>query len=306
MPSLSTTLGKIKLKNPLILASGILGVTASSLKNIERNGAGAVTFKSLGPLPRKGHPNPTVITYEHGMLNAVGLSNPGLDACEEEIKKAQKILKIPLIINIFGDTMENFGVAAKKCAKFKPQIVEANISCPNVHNEFGLPFSLEPETASIAIKQVKKYVKCPLIAKLSPNTYKLKAVAKAVVKAGADIINMGNTCGPGMAIDLKTAKPILHNKMGGVSGPGIKPIMVRCVYDIYSAVKVPIIGTGGVTTGKDAIEMFMAGASAVGIGTAIYYRGPSAFKKINEEILEFMRENGYGNIKEMIGRAHVD
>lgn len=301
---LNTTLCGIKLKNPLILASGILGVTADSLKSVEKNGAGAVTMKSLGPIPRKGHPNPVITASNESMINAVGLSNPGIDKAASEIKKAGKILEVPFILNIFGDTLENFGLVARKAAKFNPQLVEINISCPNVAHEFGIPFALEPDSAAAAVKQARKYIKCPLIVKLSPNTYKLKQVARAVVKAGADIINMGNTAGPGMTIDLKTAKPILANKMGGISGPAVKPIAIRCVYDVCSTVKVPIIGTGGVTNGRDAIEMLMAGASAIGVGTAVYYRGADVFEKITKEMLAIMKEEGFKNINEIIGRAH--
>ena len=304
MPNISTTLCGLKLKNPTVLASGILGVTASSLKNVEKNGAGAVTFKSFGPEPRKGHPNPTIITYEHGMLNAVGLSNTGIDEAVEEIKKAHDELDIPVIISIFADTAENFGKIAEKIAPLNPQMVEVNISCPNVEHEFGIPFCLEPDTAGGPITETKKQVKCPVIAKLGPNSHKLKAVAKAVVEAGADVINMGNTAGPGMAIDVKTGRPILHNRMGGMSGPGMLPLAIRCVYDVYSVTKVPIIGTGGVTTGKDALQMIMAGATAVGVGTAVYYHGPEVFKEITDEMEKIMEECGYESVEEIIGMVH--
>ena len=173
-----------------------------------------------------------------------------------------------------------------------------------MQDEFGKPFATDPELASEVTRIVKKNSGVPVIVKLSPNVGNIKEIAQAVEKAGAAIINAINTAGPGMVIDIRTAKPVLANKAGGMSGPAIRPIAVRCVYDIYEAVKVPIIGTGGVTYGKDAVEMIMAGASAVGIGTAVYYRGLDVFKKVAGEIEEFMEKEGYARIKDMAGIAH--
>ncbi|MCP3682713.1 MAG: dihydroorotate dehydrogenase [bacterium] len=302
--NLSTKICKAKLANPTILASGILGVSGASLAMVAKKGAGAVTSKSIGPEERKGHKNPVIIANESYMINAVGLSNAGVAESIDEIEEAVNTAGVPVIGSVIAGKMKEFGPVAKKLSAAKPALIELNISCPNVQDEMGRPFAATPETAAKATRAVKNSTTIPVIVKLSPNVGNLKQIAKAVEDAGADAINMGNTVGPGMAIDLKAVRPILTNKVGGVSGPAIKPIAVRCVYDVYEAVKIPIIGTGGVTYGNDAIEMMMAGASAVGIGTGVYYRGVDVFKKVSDEIEAFMKENGYSNLKQMIGKAH--
>ncbi len=302
--NLSTKICKAKLANPTVLASGILGVSGASLAMVAKKGAGAVTSKSIGPEERKGHKNPVIIANENYMMNAVGLSNAGVAESIDEIKEAVKTAGVPVIASIFAGKMKDFGPVAKKISEAKPALIEANISCPNVQDEMGRPFAATPETAAKVTAVVKNNTTIPVIIKLSPNVGNIKQIAKAVEEAGADAINMGNTVGPGMMIDINAAKPVLTNKAGGLSGPAIKPVAVRCVYDVYEAVKIPIIGTGGVTYGKDAIEMMMAGASAVGMGSAVYYRGADVFKKVNDEIEEFMKENGYSNIKQLIGKAH--
>jgi len=298
-----TELCGIKLRNPTILASGIMGVTGASLIKCIENGAGAVTCKSISLEERKGHPNPILVQYEHGFLNAVGLSSAGAEGIKE-LDYYKRKCKEPLIASIFAPTAEDFGDIAREVSKAKPDFIEANISCPNVQDEFGKPFATDPGLAAEVTRIVKKNSRVPVIVKLSPNVGNIKEIAQAVEKAGADIINAINTAGPGMAIDIRTAKPVLANKSGGISGPAIKPIAVKCVYDIREAVKVPIIGTGGITTGEDAIEIIMAGASAVGIGTAVYYRGIDVFKKVAREIEEFMEKEGYARINDMMGIAH--
>lgn len=306
MAVISTSIGKISLSNPTILASGILGVTGSSLVNVAKHGAGAVTTKSIGLEPRKGHPCPVILTFDKGMVNAVGLSTEGIKECSAEIEYAKKNSGVPVIASIFASTRKEFGEIAKEISKARPDMIEVNISCPNVQAEFGRPFGTDPKISAEVTKEVKKNTKIPVIVKLSPNVTDIGIIAKAVEKAGADAINAINTVGPGMVINIDAKRPILSNKRGGVSGPAIKPIAVRCVYDIFEATKgkIPIIGTGGVMTGRDAIEMIMAGASAVGIGTAVYYRGIGVFNKISLEINDFMEKEGYERIKEMIGAAH--
>jgi dihydroorotate dehydrogenase (NAD+) catalytic subunit len=304
MVNISTKLCGIRLQNPTVLASGILGTTGASLVNVAAHGAGAVTSKSIGLEERAGHPNPVLVEFENGFINAVGLSGPGIEEGIEEIKYAVKNSKSPVIASIFASTIKDFGTAAKLISKAKPKFIEVNISCPNVQAEFGKPFATDPVISAQVTKAVKKNTSIPVIIKLSPNVSDIKSIAKAVEKAGADAIAAINTVGPGMVINLETAKPILANKMGGVSGPAIKPIAVRCIYDIYSVVKIPILGIGGVTYGKDAVELMMAGASAVGIGTAVYYRGIDVFRDVSKEIEEFMEKNGYNSLKEIIGRAH--
>lgn len=301
---ISTKVCGVKLGNPTILASGIMGVTGSSLCFAAGNGAGAVTTKSICIEERKGHPAPILLEWEKGLINAVGLSSPGIQSSLEELGYAVKNCKSPVIASIFAPTAKQFGEVARQVSKAKPQLVEVNISCPNVEAEFGKPFAADPKTAAAVTRIVKRNSKTPIIVKLSPNVSNIKIVAKAVEKAGADAICAINTVGPGMLIDIRTGKPLLANKCGGLSGPAIKPIAVRCIYDIYEAVKIPIIGTGGVTYGKDAVELIMAGAAAVGIGSSVHYRGIDVFRKVSNEIEDFMFREGYKNIKEFRGVAH--
>jgi len=305
-PDLTTKLLNKKLNNPLILASGILGVTGASLVKVAKSGAGALTTKSISVKERKGHKCPVILSYETFTINAVGLSNAGVKETLPEIEYAKKNANVPVIASIFASSVEEFGKVAKEVSKAKPDFIEINISCPNVEDEFGKPFSSDPEIASDVVKTVKQNTNIPIITKLSPNVANIGLIAKACESAGTDIISAINTAGPGMVIDIYSKQPILQNKVGGLSGPAIKPIAVKCVYDIYKAVKVPIIGIGGITNGKDAIEIMMAGASAVGVGSAVYYRGIDVFSKINKEIKDFMKKNGYKKLDELIGAAHQD
>ena len=307
-PDLSVSLCGIHLHNPLVLASGILGTSAELLERVAQCGAGAVTSKSCSPMPRVGHPNPTVLDWGHGLINAVGLSNPGAD--EEvpilhEARSRLALLDVPLIASVFAETVNGFAEVARKVAEAKPDFIEVNISCPNVEAEFGRPFAADPRAAAAVTATVRKAVSLPIIVKLSPNVADIAAIARAVESEGADAIAAINTLGPGMVIDLDSGKPILANRVGGVSGPAIRPIAVRCVYDVSRAVRVPVIGMGGVTCGRDAVEMIMAGAAAVGVGTAVYYRGPEVFAAIRDELSEFMETHGYSGIQQMRGLAHA-
>ena len=293
----------VKLRNPTMLASGIVGISGAACCYAAKNGAGAIVPKSIGPMEREGHNNPILVEFKGGFLNAVGLPNAGIDNSLGEIEFAMKNAGVPVIPSIFGGTKEEFGIVAEKMSALKPQLIEVNLSCPNTASDFGDAFALSEKAAGDVIRIVKEKTKVPIIAKLGPNVPSIRRIAKAVEEAGADAIAAINTM-PGMVIDVKTAKPVLHNKQGGVSGHALKPIAVNCIYDIYEAVKIPIIGIGGVTTGEDAVEMIMAGAVAVEIGTAIYYRGIDVFRKVSDEIKQFMTENGYSTIKEMVGMAH--
>jgi dihydroorotate dehydrogenase (NAD+) catalytic subunit len=307
-PDLSVSLCGVRLPNPLVLASGILGTGAELLQRVARCGAGAVTAKSCGPAPRVGHPNPTVLDWGHGLINAVGLSNPGADE-EVPILREAKLrlapLGVPLIASIFAETVEEFGEVARKVAEAEPDFIEVNISCPNVEAEFGRPFAADPRAAAAVTAAVRRAVSLPIIVKLSPNVADIAAIARAVESEGADAIAAINTLGPGMVIDLDSGKPILANRVGGVSGPAIRPIAVRCVYDVSRAVRVPVIGMGGITCGRDVAEMIMAGATAVGVGTAVYYRGPEVFGLIRDELSEFMGTHGYSDVSQMRGSAHA-
>ncbi len=301
---LSTKFCGIEFKNPTVLASGILGVTADSLKYVIKNGAGGVTSKSVNYKGKKGHPNPTVITYEGGMINAVGLSNPGIEHKIKDIEEYKSKTDEPLILSIFAGTVDEFDMLSKKANESKADMIEVNISCPNTEDEFGKPFACCVGVPEIVTKKVKANTDKPVIVKLSPNVPDIATICKKVETAGADGITLINTVGPGMVINIETAKPILANKVGGISGPAIKPIAVKCVYDAYKAVSIPIIGMGGITTGRDAIEIMMAGASLVGMGTSIYYRGDDVFTKVVKEMEEWLALNGYTSLKEIIGLAH--
>jgi len=301
---LSTILAGVKLQNPTVLASGIRGVTGSSLVYMAKQGAGALTTKSISLKERKGHPTPVMATYEQGIINAVGLSNPGAEEALPEIEYAVAKSQVPVITSIFASTITEFGKVAEIVAKANPAAIEVNISCPNVEDEFGRPFACDPGISTVVIQKIKKVTSLPVFAKLTPNVNNIGEIAMAAEKGGADGITAINTAGPGMIIDIESATPVLSNKVGGISGPAIKPLAVRCVYDIHKATKLPIIGTGGVNSGRDAVEMIMAGASAVGLGSAVYYRGPDVFKQVSSEIEEFMLKEGYKSIEEMRGVAH--
>ena len=298
---LSVKLCGVKLSNPTILASGIAGVSKQSVSRMGKEGAGAVTLKSLCHEERLGYPNPTMFVFETGMLNAVGLPGQGIDNAVKDFKRLDDVI-IPVIGSIFGYKIQQFGSVAKKMAKLKPAMIEVDISCP--HIDYGQPISSSPDLIKKVTKEVKKNSSnIPVSIKLSPNVVDIKEVARAAEKAGADAITAINTAS-GMVIDIKAKKPTLANKYGGVSGPALRPIAVHCVYEIYETVKIPIIGTGGITYGKDAVEMIMAGATAVGIGTGVYYRGFSVFKKVCNEIQAWMKTNRVKNLNEIRGIAH--
>jgi dihydroorotate dehydrogenase (NAD+) catalytic subunit len=298
----------VALANPLILASGILGTEAELMARVARDGAGAVTAKSCSLQPRAGHLNPTVLAWEHGLINAVGLANPGVEAEVEELVRAQALLRpmgVALIASIFADTVGSFARVAARVAKANPDLIEVNISCPNVHDEFGTPFAADAGAAAEVTAAVKDAVQgwAPILVKLSPNVNDIATIARAVESAGADGISAINTL-TGMLIDVQARRPILANRTGGLSGSAIRPVAVRCVYEIYRAVEVPIVGMGGVSSGRDAVEMIMAGATAIGIGSAVYRDGPEAFGRIRHEMAALMAELGYEGVAEMRGAAH--
>ena len=300
---LETNFCGIKLRNPTILASGILGTSKELLARAANSGAGAVTIKSVSKVERAGHNNPTVITFEAGMMNAVGYSNAGLEKSKKEFSRLKDV-NAPVIASIIGTTKDDFAYMAKNFLSNEFAAVEIPLSCPHTPGFGILAGQGTPEATYEITKAVKKNTKLPVIVKLSPIIGAIGEIAKAAEKAGADAINMGNTHGPGMIINIEAKKPVLAFKVGGVSGAAIRPISIRCVYDIYESVKIPIIGTGGIMNGKDAVEMLMAGATAVGIGPAIFYRGIDVFKKICNEMSDWMKKNGYKSVDEIVGAAH--
>ena len=297
----------LKLRNPLVLASGIWGCCAETLVRLARAGAGAVTSKSCSLRPRLGHPNPTVLDWGGGLINAVGLANPG--AAEErailrQAKAELEPLGVALIASVFGHTIADFVDAVRLVAEAEPDFIELNISCPNVEDEFGKPFALDPVAAAQVTGAARAAYEGRLLVKLSPNAPDLVAVARAVADAGADGLTAVNTLGPGMIIDVRARRPVLSNRAGGVSGAALRPIAVRCVHDIATAVALPIIGTGGVSGGEDALQMVMAGATAVGLGSALYRDGEAVFARILGEMQALMAEEGIACLGEIRGAAH--
>lgn len=296
-------LGK-KFANPVVLASGVIGVTAASMHKAITDGCGGVTVKSISLTPRTGHPNPTMMGTKTYFLNAVGLSNPGVDAALPELAEFKKICSAPLIGSIFAGTPDEFAEVAERISAAPIDFLEVDISCPNVSREFGDPFAYSAPAIELITKKVKAKTKVPVIMKLSPNAWNIAELGKVAEAAGANALTVVNTVS-GMHINVPARRPVLHNKQGGVSGPALFPIALKCVYDLYEAVKIPIIGTGGITTGEDALAMIMAGATLLGVGSAIYFRGATAFKQITTEMEALMKAEKITSLNDIRGCAHA-
>ncbi len=295
----------LNMDSPTVLASGILGLTASSMKRVVHFGCGAVTTKSFNKDWRTGHKNPSIIPYEQGMLNAVGLSNPGIDEMAKEIRLYKEQCQAPVFASIFGRTLDEFGEVTQRTVEAQPDLIEVNVSCPNVHSEFGQPFGDSCQDTAKITQIVKKHAgNIPVAMKLGPHGPGIGVLARVCEENGADAITAINTVGPGMLIDINVRKPILANKTGGVSGPAILPVAVKSVYEVYRNVKIPIIGTGGITKTADAIQMILAGAALLGVGTAVYYEGIDVFNQLNKGIETYLEEHGFGSIEEIRGSAH--
>lgn len=294
----------VRLPNPLVLASGILGTHASLMHRAALSGAGAVTAKSCGPRPRGGHVNPSCVDFGPGLLNAIGLANPGA-ADEVALLVATRTLLaplgVPLIASIFADDVDGFARVAATVAAAEPDLLEVNISCPNVASEFGEPFAASATAAASVTAAVRAAVDVPVVVKLAPNVADLARIAQAVVDAGANAICAINTM-PGLLVDAESGRPILSNRSGGVSGAALKPIALYAVDQIARAVRVPIIGTGGVASATDAIEMLSAGATAVGIGSAVAAGGPGVFAAIAADLAAWLQARGLG-FADIRGRA---
>ncbi len=307
-PDLSINLCGVHLPNPTILASGILGLSQAILARVARAGAGAVTTKSCSLKPRPGYPNPTILDWGPGLINAVGLSNPGVEVMVEEIQAAKEQLSplgVPLIVSIFADTIYDFGTITRFISEAEPNLIEVNISCPNIDSRYQQMFAADPYVSAQVTRRVKQNTDIPVLVKLSPNVTNVAKVAEAVVEAGADGITAINSLGPGLILDIETKRPVLAHGAGGVSGPAIRPIAVRCVRDLCRAVDVPVVATGGVTSGRDVVEMLLVGATAVGIGSAVHYRGMEVFRKVCEEVEDYMERHGYGDLGAFRGKAVV-
>ena len=299
---LTVNLAGLRLDNPTMLASGILGYSADTFESIVEGGAGAVVTKSVGLKPRRGYANPTVAQASCGLINAMGLPNPGIEEFTKDIGEAKAVLKVPLIVSVYGFSAEEYALVAAKAVKAGADAVELNVSCPHV-KETGVEIGQKPEVLAEAVRKVKAVVEKPVFVKLSPNVSEIAEIAETAVKAGADALTAINTV-KAMIIDLETVKPILSNRKGGLSGQAIKPIAVRCVYEIYEHVKVPIIGCGGITDWRDAVEFMLAGATAVQIGTAIALKGPTIFKAVIRGIDAYLKRKGFRSVNEIVGLAH--
>jgi len=297
---ISTKIAGIRLKNPTILASGIMDEDAGSMQRIIECDAGAIVTKSIGINAREGYPNPTLIELDFGMLNAMGLPNPGIKEYYQEINQL-KNSKTPIIGSIYGANSKEFNKLAGMMEDFGVSSLELNLSCPHAKS-YGLELGCNPKLVRKITTQVKEHVNIPVFVKLSPNVTNIIEIAQSAEDGNADAIVAINTV-KAMKIDLELKKPILSNKIGGYSGKAIKPIGIRCVYEISKNIEIPIIGVGGITTGEDAVEYFMAGASAIQIGSAIYYRGLNIFKDICFEIKKFMEVHNYNKLMELIGVA---
>ena len=303
MVDISTELCGIKLDNPVIPASGTFGFGYEFAELYDINILGTLSFKGTTKDARFGNPTPRIAECPSGMLNAVGLQNPGVEKVKEiELPKLRRVFNKPVMANVSGFSEEEY-VYTVSALDTESDIgwFEVNISCPNVHGG-GMSFGTNPEMAGKITKAVRAVTKKPLIIKLSPNVTDIASIAKACEAEGADGISLINTL-LGMRIDLKKRKPILANKTGGYSGPAIKPVAVRMVYQVYDAVKIPIVGMGGIATAEDVIEFMLAGASAVEVG-AENLVNPYACRDIIEALPAAMEKYGISSLKEIIGGAH--
>ena len=298
-PSLSTSIGSLTLERPTILASGILGISLDVLQRLHRAGAGGVVTKSLSKEPWEGYHNPTIFSVKGGgWINAVGLSNPGAENFAKMISTNEDV---PIIVSLVGSIEEDFEYMIKQFENCKVAAYELNLSCPHVA-KVGLEVGDDTDLVSKIVKKVKSMSDAPVIAKVGLGSTDYLETVDASVSAGADAITAINTI-RAMAIDVELERPILSNKIGGLSGTPIKPVALRCVYEISSKFDIPILGCGGISTWEDAVEFILAGASAVQFGSVMGDHWDEVFSEINTGIEKFMERKGYATIGEMIGRA---
>lgn len=296
--NMKVNIAGVEWNNPVTVASGTFGSGAEFADYVDLNRLGAVTTKGVANIPWAGNPTPRVAETYGGMMNAVGLQNPGIELfCERDIPFLKQY-DTKIIVNVCGKSTEDYCEVVERLADEDVDMLEINISCPNV-KEGGIAFGQNAKAAEEITKAVKKYAKQPVIMKLSPNVTDIAEMAKAVEAGGADAISLINTL-TGMKIDINRRKFVLANKTGGVSGPAIHPIAVRMVYQAFHAVKVPIIGMGGIASAEDAIEMILAGASAVSVGTANFHN-PSVTMEIVDGIQDYMKQYGFTSVNEMVG-----
>ncbi|MDO4439535.1 MAG: dihydroorotate dehydrogenase [Eubacteriales bacterium] len=288
----------VEWNNPVTVASGTFGSGEEYSEFVDLNRLGAVTTKGVANVPWPGNPTPRVAEIHSGMMNAIGLQNPGIDVfCERDIPFLRQF-DTKIIVNVCGRSAEDYCEVVERLANEDVDMLEINISCPNV-KEGGIAFGQNPKAAEEITKAVKKYAKQPVIMKLSPNVTSIAEMAKAVEAGGADAISLINTL-TGMKIDINRKTFALANKTGGVSGPAVHPIAVRMVYEVANAVNVPIIGMGGIESAEDAIEMLLVGASAVSVGTANFYN-PTVTMEIVDGIEAYMKQNHFASVQDMVG-----
>jgi len=299
MFELKLNISELKLNSPLILASGILGVSYSTMKRLVDAGLGAITTKSIGPKPRKGYKNPSIVeVYPGTFLNSVGLGNPGIDNFITEIKEIKKF-RFPLIVSVFGNTVESYIKVALKAEQAGADAVEINISCP--HAEVA-SIGIDKNHTYAIVESMKKELKVPLFVKLNPNVTNLGEIALAAQKGGADAVVAINTIAA-MKVDINTKRPILSHGSGGLSGKAIHPIAVKMVYDLYKILEIPIIGCGGASNWQDIIEFILVGASAVQVGTVLH-QGFDTITDIINGLKKYLLDNNYSSISELKGLAH--
>ena len=303
MVNTKVTLCGVEMDNPIIPASGTFGFGYEFAEIYDINCLGTFSFKGTTKEPRFGNPTPRIAECASGMINAVGLQNPGLEkVLSEELPKLKKCFRKPVMANVSGFSVEDYAYTVEKLdAENQIGWFEVNVSCPNVHGG-GMSFGTSPDAAAEVTKACRKVTNKPLLIKLSPNVTDIVSIAKACEDAGADGISMINTL-LGMRIDLKTKKPVIANKMGGFSGPAIKPVALRMVYQVFDAVKIPIVGMGGIATVEDVIEMMLAGATAVQIGAANLV-DPYCCRDIIEKLPQVMEKYNISDLKSIIGGAH--
>lgn len=296
--NLKVDLAGVTLNNPIMTASGTFGSGKEYAEFIDLNQLGAVVTKGVANVPWEGNPTPRVAEVYGGMLNAVGLQNPGIDLFVERDIPFLKQFDTRIIVNVCGRTAEDYCEVVERLADQPIDMMEINISCPNV-KEGGIAFGQDPKAVEAITKEVKKYARQPVIMKLSPNVTDIAEMARAAEAGGADVLSLINTL-TGMKINIHSRRFALANKTGGMSGPAIHPVAVRMVYQVAQAVKVPIIGMGGITTAEDAIEMMLAGATAISVGTA-NFNNPTATMEILDGIKSYMAEYEISDIREIVG-----
>lgn len=299
---LRTNVCGVEFRNPLMLAAGVMGSNASSMNWILKSGAAGVVSKSFSLEPNPGYANPTTVGVECGIINAIGLSNPGAENFKEELKRIDRKGNVS-IASIYGATPEEFSKLVLKIEDYV-DMIELNISCPHAMEGYGASIGQDVNLTHKIVSAAKDSANKPVIAKLTPNVTDIVEIAMAAQDAGADGLTLINSLGPGMKINIDVARPVLSNKFGGMSGKAIKPIALRNVYTVYDNVDIPIIGVGGISNFEDVVEFLFAGARAVQIGTSIMDEGVEVFDKINKDLEKFMNKKGYESIDEMIGLAH--